>query len=282
MGAVVVVAVPRAGRAVAGAPGGFGDVSSVRREEQGLLSPSGEGWLRGREGAQEAPPAPCPHLTHRCAAPRGSPALPGTVTLPHPTDMELPFAPVHGVTLSPQRAEPGIPSVCPWPTLSRFCAPHRSHSHPPARHSRWMTMPSRRAMRKIRMMLIRATQSQVNLQSARNLQPTCPQSCWPGGEDNGQSRGAAEPNPHLPARLPQPRLGTSPLLVPAALMCPQGVPEPTTRSCSPTDSGVCTNPQAGTEAVPAWCGAGPILVWFHARCRPGLLALKNGVAELGL
>lgn len=134
MGAVVMVAVPRAGRAVAGAPGGCGDVSSVPREEQGLLSPGGEGWLRGREGAQEAHPA---LGSHRCAAPRGSQmALLGTVILPHPTDTEIPVDPMHEIILSPQRADLGMSPACPSPTLSRFCVPHPRHSDLPARHSR--------------------------------------------------------------------------------------------------------------------------------------------------
>lgn len=50
MGAVVMAAAPRAGRAAAGAPGGCGDVSSVPREEQGQLSPSREKRLQCREG----------------------------------------------------------------------------------------------------------------------------------------------------------------------------------------------------------------------------------------
>lgn len=69
------------------------------------------------------------------------------------------------------------------PSEPVLCPTHHGHSHSPVpqpslfRHSRWMTMPSRRAMRKRRMALIRATQSQVNLQSARYRQPAWPQSC---------------------------------------------------------------------------------------------------------
>lgn len=62
VGAAVVAAVPRAGRAAAGALGSCGVVSSVPRKEQRQLSPSRERWLQYREWALEAHPDPCPEL----------------------------------------------------------------------------------------------------------------------------------------------------------------------------------------------------------------------------
>lgn len=46
-------------------------------------------------------------------------------------------------------------------------------------------------------MLIRATQSQVNLQSARYRQPSWPQSGWPAGEREKLAEpGCCSPYPH--------------------------------------------------------------------------------------
>lgn len=146
VGATVVVAVLRAGRAAAGAWGGGGDVSS---------------------------------------APRGMDVVWG------------------GSSGSP----PG-PAVVAQPPSS-----------PCAQHSRWMMMPSRRAMRKRRTALIRATQSQVNLQSARYCQPACTQSCRPGeGEESGQSRVLPCPQPCATPRA-QP-------LVPRVPAVPHASPHP--------------------------------------------------------
>lgn len=101
-------------------------------------------------------------------------------------------------------------------------------------------------MRKSRMMLIRATHSQVNLQSARNLQPTCPQSCWPRGEDSGQSQpptslhGLARPHrranvsPRCPrAHHPSP---AAPRTHRGCVQTPRLVPRPSRRGAGPVPS----------------------------------------------
>lgn len=94
-----------------------------------------------------------------------------------------------------------VSSPCPEPPQEPAPCPH-PHGHiaaPPAPHSRWMTMASRRAMRKRRTALIRATQSQVNLQSARYLPPTRSHSCRPaGGRGQRAEHGATMPPPRHP------------------------------------------------------------------------------------
>lgn len=266
MGAVVVVAVPRAGRAVAGVPGGCGDVSSVPREEQGALSPGGEGWLRGREGAQETHPA---LGSHRCAAPRGShTALPGTVILPHPTDMEIPLAPVHGVTLSPQRADPWVP-------LSHSEPVPPPQSQPPPSSALTVDDDAEQEGDEEDQDDAHESHAEPGELAVGAVPPThlCPELlAWRRGQRAELLSHApfSQPGWFFPSACP---LGAnvSPSIPRAPLLQPHG-------------QGVCTNPQGGTEAVPAWCGAGPILVrrMLHARCCPGLLALENGVAELGL
>lgn len=191
--------------------------------------------MQGRGSGSPPSPVPPPY-----SQVRSSDGIPSS-----PRDSDT--APSHGHGNPPRSCARGhalpraqdvlwVPLCHPEPVL---CPPPQSQA-PPGQHSRWMTMPSRRAMRKRRMMLIRATHSQVNLQSARNLQPTCPQSCWPRGEDSGQSQtptslhGLARPHP-----------------VP---MCPQGVPEPTTLSCSPMDA------QGAVYKPPGWYRGHPGVV----------------------
>lgn len=268
MGAVVAVVVARAGRAVAVAPGECGGVSSVPGEEQALLSPGGEGRPRGREGAQGAPPGLC--------SPQGIP--PG---FRRDRDTATPHGHGNprcscGVTLSPHGQTPG----CPSPPPGRFRVPTPVTAAP----SWALTVDDDAEQEGDEEEQDDAHQGHaepgelaVGAVPPAHLCPELP--AWRRGQGS-----AAGPFP-TPCPAGSALAGLVPPPVPAVLMCPQAAPEPARPSCSPPGRcGVCTNPQAGTEAVPARCGAAPILVRrvLHARCRPGLLALENGVAELGL
>ena len=231
--------------------------------------------------------------------------------MPHPREVEIPVAPVHGGTLSPRWADPGRSCVgwmlllCPSPPLSLFCVPHPTVTAcPPALPSQVLTVDDDAQQEGNEEEEDGTHQSHaepgelaVSVVPPACLAPELP-ACGKARKVGRARVLLAIPLPcHLPARLAEVWLGTSRPLVPGVLVGPLSgpralrgklphhpAPRPAAAPGGPVDRGVCTNPQAGTEAIPGRRGAGPLLVWWVLgawRCL-GLLTLEDGVAELSL